>query len=1237
MKYLTFCLLLLVIIQFQLKSQTGASCNIAEPFCTGVTYAYPMGTNVSAETGPNYACLYSQPNPYWYYFRVQDSGDITISMSSPTGNDVDFACWGPFTSPTTPCTALLTANCTSCPNNTSLAWPNTTYPSGNLIDCSYDPAPNETVHISNTLVGQYYILMITNYSNSPGNIEFSQSNAIGTPGIDYGTADCSFYTLCNITSLTIDTTFCDGVNNHSVSGIVGYLNPPANGTLIVEHIPSGITQVYTSPFSSPLSYSLTGIPITGANHSIKAYFSLAPLCQKIQAYTKPATPTLSFNHVKPSCGQSNGAVIVTITGGTAPYTYQWSNGQTTTGSSNSTNLLNNVPSGLYSVTVTTSGCGVSDSMLLTDNNAAEVSLSLTNNVSCHNQCNGSLTATVSLQSSPPYSYYWSGGQSELSTNATTNTQTGLCAGNYTVTLTNSGGCQSIAQLSLPNPMQLTGVLQVIQPSCTSNNGQITAIPSGGVGPYTYYWSTSQTGQTIYSLGAGSYSVTIQDSYSCQLVLSTNLITPNSVSITTSHTDNVCYEGQNGTATATVTAGVAPFTYYWNTNPPQNTATATGLAAGTYMVTVTSSNGCTTNGLTNVGQPLAPINIQVTVDQNVSCYGNLDGQVSATATNGVPPYEFYWPGNITGSSATLGAGTFVVTVSDAANCTNTVTFTITQPQQLVLSPLQVNPDCGQSNGSAIIAVATGGIAPYSYYWSTGLNQINTSSTASVLSDISAGSYTVTVVNSTGCSQTHSFIITNAGAPSISMSVVSPILCNGVCNASLEAMLSGTLNPPFQYFWSTGIDHSAYSQISDTLHNLCSGNYLITVTDNVGCVTVASYVINEPVLFTSQIVVTNPVSCYGMCNAALMVSTGGDNTGPISYLWMPGALTSDSVYGFCADTVSVIVTNGNGCASSSTMIIPQPDVFSVNTTSTDNLCAGSANGTATAVMTGGTAPFQFYWNSTPPQFTETVVGLSSGTYTVIVTDLHGCTSSSQATVSNQPAVPIVLNIVNIQDNSCFGESEGSAMVSTSGGTPPYTYLWNSTPPQPSFYAHNLPAGTYTITVTDNLGCTSSIDAVVSEPAQVVSSFVFGTNQGTVIFINQSSPGTYYWNFSDGSSSTITSPVHDYFISGNYNVCLTVYDICDTVTSCQEVPVIIVNSSLIASETFSVYPNPAQSVLFIETGTKWHSEYSLKLYDKLGRVLCSKTFSGSQSSIDVSLLPAGMYFLMINEKVVKVVIEK
>lgn len=194
---------------------SNSMCLIANPYCSGTTYNYPAGVNSgTGEPGPNYGCLYSVPNPAWYYLRVDQPGDLILYMHSTPNVDIDFACWGPFTDPNAPCTSQLTASCTSCPNNTSDPL---FYPSGNLYDCSYSTSWNETVHINNAQNGQYYIILITNYSNQPTSITFDQTN-LNQPG--FGTADCNVFPV-HVEGIVYNDTNNNQILNPGETGVSG--------------------------------------------------------------------------------------------------------------------------------------------------------------------------------------------------------------------------------------------------------------------------------------------------------------------------------------------------------------------------------------------------------------------------------------------------------------------------------------------------------------------------------------------------------------------------------------------------------------------------------------------------------------------------------------------------------------------------------------------------------------------------------------------------------------------------------------------------------------------------------------------------------------------------------------------------------------------------------------------------------------------------------------------------------
>ncbi len=280
-------LVALMALVFNAKAQTEL-CHGAVPFCTGTTYNFPAPVNgYTAQPGVNYGCLITTQNPVWYYLKVATSGPIILNISGASAfDDIDFVCWGPFTSATSGCIAQLTNACTGvgigCPSNTNA--PPGLYPSGNMVDCSYDPQPTEVCTIPNALAGQYYLVLITNYRGNYTTIIFNQTNA-GATGA--GATDCSIMNLFQ--AVTAVPSACDTTNNtYTLTGTVSFTNAPSTGSLVVTSSCGG-SQAYTAPFTSPLVYSISGLSSNGSTCSLSASFSAISGYAKTCAYTAPAT------------------------------------------------------------------------------------------------------------------------------------------------------------------------------------------------------------------------------------------------------------------------------------------------------------------------------------------------------------------------------------------------------------------------------------------------------------------------------------------------------------------------------------------------------------------------------------------------------------------------------------------------------------------------------------------------------------------------------------------------------------------------------------------------------------------------------------------------------------------------------------------------------------------------------------------------------------------------------------
>nr|MBK9649778.1 PKD domain-containing protein [Bacteroidota bacterium] len=363
-------------------------------------------------------------------------------------------------------------------------------------------------------------------------------------------------------------------------------------------------------------------------------------------------------------GGNNGAINITVTGGTAPTTLLWSNGNTTT---SNTGLV----AGTYTVTVTdANNCTAAASYTVGQPTAIAISL-VSTNVSCNGGANGSITANVS-GGTGAYSYAWSNGGS-------TSGVSGLAAGIYTVTVTDANGCTTSASATITSPSALGCICNsnVTNVSCFGgSNGSVTAQPLGGTAPYSFVWSTGATTQTISSLAAGTYTVNITDANGCTKVGTATITQPNALVLTVTGNNLTCNGNGGGSATASISGGIAPYTYLW-TPTGQTTATATGLAAGSYTVQVTDANGCTVTGQVTLTQP-APMNL-TSKKTNVSCFGGTNGTLTVVTAGGTSPYAYLWSnGKTTKYIIGLAAGTYTVTVTDANGCTKTLSNSVGQP-------------------------------------------------------------------------------------------------------------------------------------------------------------------------------------------------------------------------------------------------------------------------------------------------------------------------------------------------------------------------------------------------------------------------------------------------------------------------------------------------------------------------------------------------------------------------------
>ncbi|UUF13557.1 MULTISPECIES: T9SS type A sorting domain-containing protein [Flavobacterium] len=905
-------------------------------------------------------------------------------------------------------------------------------------------------------------------------------------------------------------------------------NGGATGTASV--VVSGGTSPYTYLWSPTGGTAATATGLAIGNYSVLVTDSNG--CSITQSFTitQPSALFATQSQINATCS-TGGQAAVSVSGGTTPYSYLWSP------SGDTTAIATGLTAGANSVLITdANGCTITKNFTITTTNTLVATTSQTD-VLCFGTNTGS--ASVVPSGAPgPFTYVWSpsGGNADTATN--------LTAGNYSVTITSANGCSIVKNFTITEPTELIVTPNPqINTSCNGGaNGSASVTVTGGTGGYTYSWAPSGgTAATANGLSAGTYTVTVTDANLCTKTQSFTITEPTILAATTSQTDVSCNGGTNGTATVNVTGGTGAYTYSWAPTGG-NAATASGLAAGTYTVTVQDVNFCQISASVTITEPAS---LATTASQtDVTCNGLNNGTATVIPTGGTLPYTYSWSpsGGTAATASGLSPGTYTATITDANGCFTTQSVTITEPTLLTLTPSHTDVSCnGGANGTATITPA-GGTAPYTYSWSP------SGETTALINNLIPGTYTVTVTDANGCTATESIVITEPTAMTTSASQTD-ISCNGATNGTATVTVSGGTGA-YTYSWSP------YGGTAATATGLAAGLFTATITDANGCQTIQTVTIIEPAVLSATISQTD-VSCNGGTNGtATVTATGG--TAPYTYSWSPSGGTAATATGLSAGTYTVTVTDANGCTTTQSVTITEPTILTASASQTDVSCNAGTNGTATVTATGGTAPYTYSWSPSGGT-AATASGLSAGTYTATITDANGCITTQSVTITEPSALSVTTSKTDV---SCNGGANGSATVNVTGGTPGYTYSWapsggtNAT-------ANGLSAGTYTATITDANGCTTTQSVTIAEPtilAATISKTDVSCNAGTngtatVTVTGGTGAYTYSWAPFGGTAAIATG-----LNAGTYTVTVTDANACQTTQS------IIITEPAILSATAS-----------------------------------------------------------------------
>ncbi len=784
--------------------------------------------------------------------------------------------------------------------------------------------------------------------------------------------------------------------------------------------------------------------------------------------TQPSIMELSFDTDNVSCnGAGDATATVTVTGGVGPYTYLW---DVNTGSQNTPTAID-LSGGTYSVTVTDqNNCSIIADTTILENDAILLSFN-TSNVSCFNGFDGE-AQVIAIGGTGSYTYQWDDPASQ-----NTDIATGLLEGTINVTVTDSDGCMAIGDTTLSQPTILDANTQVTSATCFgANDGATSVLVSGGTYPYTYTWSDDPmiTDSVRTDLIAGNYSITVSDANVCLEIIEITVNEPDSLTLDMIHTNVSCNGLADGDATVSVTGGTNGYSYLWDVNAgSQTTPTATGLLAGTYEVTITDFNNCTNIASVTIDQP--DVLALSDVPEDVLCFGNATGAIDLSITGGTEPYDILWGGPNSFSSpnedlTNLFAGAYVVTVTDANNCVDSLSINIDQPTTGIMSSVS-EPDsvCFEANtGSATVTVG-GGTGPFTYLWSNG-------ATSDVINNLTGGVYTVTITDSGNCTFVDTAFIIEAPEIIVTLSQTATLCHNGNDGtATVESIIVDGITQniaDYSLLWSEA------GQTVPSISNLTGGQmYSVTATNVDGCSGIAEILIGNPEEIGSRVDLVRDVSCNQGEDGEISVS-GQGGVAPYTYLWDAAAnnQTTETASGLSAGDYEVTITDANNCVTTLITTIAEPAALDADFSTVGTECFGDPSGAASASISGGTPAYDYNWsngNDTPD-----IIDVAGGLYYLTVTDDNGCEMIDSVIVSQPEELDAQIDPVDV---SCFEGRDGEIMFLPSGGTPPYMYSLDGVEYNGSPLQIGLTTGSYPAYIMDANGCEVFLgDYNIDEPS-------------------------------------------------------------------------------------------------------------------------------------------------------------
>lgn len=935
------------------------------------------------------------------------------------------------------------------------------------------------------------------------------------------------------------------------------------------HIVSGATTL-TPTVDSAGTYTLT---VTNSNNGCTSSAS-TPVVQR-----QPVAATVASQTNVACFGNSTGSATALGSGGNGIFTYTWSNGANAATASN-------LSAGNYSVVVTDGeNCTATKNVTITQPTVLTVNAATTAQTTPGTNDG---TASANPQGGTGnYAYQWSNGE-------TSQTITGLAPGNYTVSVTDQNGCQKTQTVTVNVfGCAVSANLDGQDASCFgSNDGAASVTLTNAAAPQTFNWSNGAQTANVSGLEPGTYSVTATDGNGCEVVASTEIGEPSPLNANTTATGLTGTGSNDGTATANPTGGTSPFTFIWSNGGTSQTIT--GLPSANYTVSVTDANGCVAVQTVPVA-PFGCSTLANVTSSNISCFGETDGQATVTLTGGLTPFTYNWSnGENTATINNLAAGTYTASVTDAVNCPAIVEVTIAEPAQLELTLGEFgDTDCGANNGHATV-MAEGGTpaSNYSFFWSNG-------ETGPSVSNLGAGSYTVSVIDGNDCEANLQVQIKiNDTEPPLVLTQNLTISLGATGITTLDASQVDNGSSDNCSILEMSIDKTSFD-----CSDLGTNEITLTVVDEAGNTATSTATVEivdnqPPVISVQNLTVSLDENGMASITAQMLDAGSTDNCGIAE---QSIDLTNFTCQHLGQHAVVLTVKDASGNVATGTATVSVQDNIAPSITCPDDIVLAYCDPVTSFEIETSDNCTQ---NITPSLMAGLPSGSAFPTGTTIQTFEANDGNGNKSNCSFKVVVPAAMQ-VDISTNmvSCFGETDGSASASVTGGTQGYTYLWDNGATSQSI--QNLSTGAVSVSITDGAGCVAVQSATVSQPAAITTTVVqvtpetSGQQNGSidVTVAGGTTPYSYEWTDASGNVLGNQEDLGN-IAAGNYTLKATDANGC---VSLHAFTIQAVSSTVNheLERRILLFPNPTSGLVTLALDEIDAMEADIQVFDMTGKL--------------------------------------